>query len=562
VIVTSTHPTSATSDRARLALLLLFSVVLRLAWWHFGPKVIESEGCNYARVAESLAAGRGPIGMHELGPELLYPPLYPGLIAACVRFGLSSEMGGRLVSFVFGSLTPIAAWALARRCNGSAAGWWAGGLAVVHPLLIAVSTAVLSDATYMTLMLVLLYLAVEMLELAPRWVWGIAGATAGLAYLVRPEGLILGLTLATLAAALHWREPRASGAKFAVFIGVFAIFAVPYVGYLWHETGHPRFQAKTAHGVLFQVAAERGESEGQIYFGIDDDLTPTGLSNTSDLSQLDAPPPPLSARIRIVAKQIARNLPKLFRGLNAQQFGQPVLALLVGLGLLNAPWDRRRARRELPLLILCALTVGPFLVWPFVLDRSLLMLMGPLLVWAAAGAERLWGWSQSTAKTLGMSGGFAPAVGVAVVGVLAIVFAASASAGVRATDEVSQSWNVALEDNVPVGQWIRQQAGPTRPVVMDSMMAAAYYSGAALESYPWCDAATALRYIDRVKPTFLVLRDTDGGRRPYLAQWIEKVPDDRFVLAKTFTGHTGATRVYRWGASASGPAPEVARQVH
>jgi hypothetical protein len=44
---------------ALLGLVFLSGLALRIVWWHFGPKVIESEGIGYARVAENIAACLG-----------------------------------------------------------------------------------------------------------------------------------------------------------------------------------------------------------------------------------------------------------------------------------------------------------------------------------------------------------------------------------------------------------------------------------------------------------------------------------------------------------------------
>jgi hypothetical protein len=67
-----------------------------------------------------------------------------------------------------------------------------------------------------------------------------------------------------------------------------------------------------------------------------------------------------------------------------------------------------------------------------------------------------------------------------------------------------------------------------------------------LVAYPWTDSATALRYIDHKGITYLILRDGDRDRRPYLTEWLRHPPDSRMVLVRTFEGAAGETRVYEW----------------
>jgi hypothetical protein len=82
--------------------------------------------------------------------------------------------------------------------------------------------------------------------------------------------------------------------------------------------------------------------------------------------------------------------------------------------------------------------------------------------------------------------------------------------------------------------------------LMDTQPTVAYYAGSVLVPYPWTDSATALRYIDHKQIAYLVFRDSDRERRPYLMQWLQQVPDERLRLVKTFNTNSGMIRVYRW----------------
>jgi 4-amino-4-deoxy-L-arabinose transferase-like glycosyltransferase len=535
---------------ARLSVLLAVSAALRLVWWRLGPQVIEAEGSYYARVAENLAAGRGLIGLREAGLQLLYPPLYPALIAVGVKLGLASEAAGRLVSVIAGSWLPVIVCLLARRIHGAAAGWLAGALTALHPLLIGISAAVLTESTYLTLSMLAILFVVELLARDSRpWALG-AGALFGLAYLCRPEALLLaalasmGLVLANLR---DWR--RAAG-RAALLLAVLGLLAAPYVIFLHGQTGQLRFEAKSADGLRKMLREEAGWSEGEIYFKVGDDLVEQGNSNTSDLEQLTTTRIALGHRLRLTLRQGLRNLPRTLRGLGGLQLGQPFLGALVALGVFAVAWDRRRLRAEAPLLAVVGLTLLTFGTWPFFHDRFLFPVLPVLLVWSAAGLSLLGRQAAATARALVPQRRFGASAAAIAMGGAAALLIASAAVGARASDDLSQAWS-AHRDDASVGRWLRPLAGQERLRLMDSEPIVAYYAGAVLVPFPWTDAATALRYMARKDLSYVVLRDADTGRRPYLGAWLRE-PPPQLQLVKTFRGDSGAIRVYRWGGGTPG----------
>jgi 4-amino-4-deoxy-L-arabinose transferase-like glycosyltransferase len=533
-------------------LLFLLALVIRLLWWHFGPQVIESEGVYYARVGENLAAGRGLVGIHEMGLQLLYPPLYASLIAAGVRLGLSAETAGRTVSLLFGSGLAAVVFMFARRYYSTAAGWLAGLLAATHPLLVVASTAVLTESTNLTLMVLAIYFMIDVLALG-KWRSVVLGAIClGLAYLVRPEAFILAWAFAFLVIAVNLRQWKPAAVRSGVLLGVFAVFAIPYILFLWQQTGQLRFEAKTADGVRYAQRELAGQSASQIYFAIDKNLLERGASNVSDLEMLQTTHASLPERVRMTVRQAIQNLPRLLRGFGDLQFGAPLLTVLAALGLFAVPWDLLRLRRELPLLAVTGFTLLTFCTWPFFHDRFLFALLAGLVVWGGVGLAWLGTWTKETAQQLRLPGTvsrFAVAcvlcLSIALVGLAGML-------GVPQTDEMSQSWMVpSLRDDVAVGHWLGSQA--TRARLMDTGPTAAFYAGAVLVPFPWTDSATALRYIEHKHVQFLILREADRKRRPYLTQWWEHDPSDRFELIKSFSGQGGATRIYRWRSASSNP---------
>jgi 4-amino-4-deoxy-L-arabinose transferase-like glycosyltransferase len=532
-----------------LAVVFLLALVTRIAWLHAGPKVIENEGVYYARVGENLAAGRGMLSIHENGKHLLYPPLYATLISVGVRAGMKAETAGRSISLIFGLGFPLVVLAMTRKLYGARAGWLAGVLAAVQPVLIVTSAAVLTESTYLTLSLTAIWFVSEAFTLRAWQPAAMAGVFLGLSYLCRPEAFILTGLFATALVVFNRAQWRVAASRAAVMLGVFAIFAVPYIHFLYRETGQLRFEAKTADGVRYSQHKAAGQNWGEIYFAIDPHtLAEKGATNTSDLSMLLTTHATLGERVRTVAHQGVHNLPRLLQALSDSQLGQPAFGLAIVLGFFGAAWTRDRLRRELVLLIALGLTLMTFATWPFFHDRFLFPLLPALLVWGGAGLDRLATWARASADGAGLSTrAVALSAPAAVSACLALVCIAGAS-GIRESDEVSMSWMVpGYQDDRGIGDWLRGEAGAqARPRVMDTGPLVAFYAGGVLVPYPWTDSLTALRYIAARNVQYVIVRESDGKRRPYLESWFNEVPDPRLELVKTFASESGVSRVYRW----------------
>src|SRR3989442_8061276 len=70
-------------NRARLlgvllTLMVVASLAIRVAGWaYWGTGTIESEGAEYAKIAENLRNGVGYIGLVAPGPQVNFNPLFP-----------------------------------------------------------------------------------------------------------------------------------------------------------------------------------------------------------------------------------------------------------------------------------------------------------------------------------------------------------------------------------------------------------------------------------------------------------------------------------------------------
>jgi 4-amino-4-deoxy-L-arabinose transferase-like glycosyltransferase len=218
--------------------------------------VIDVDGAYYASLAQAFARGDWVAAL-----STKWPLLYPFLTAVAARIlPLSQalaepsrfELAARLVSAIAGTLILIPFYLLVRRLLPA---FWAGVallLVAVHPRLVHYSTTALTEMTYTLLLvsgLATLAFCYPKLDgsqtdrpergtrVAPSTKASIvAGVFFGLAFLVRSEGLVLGLFL-WLAVVIHSYR---SGFRRRLYVGLalsLIVIAAPYLLFLRGELG-------------------------------------------------------------------------------------------------------------------------------------------------------------------------------------------------------------------------------------------------------------------------------------------------------------------------------------
>src|SRR5713101_6554302 len=232
----------AINDRPRhlwllLALMVVASLAVRLAAWSYWQTgAIESEGAEYARIAENLRNGVGYVGLVTPGPQLNFNPLFPLLIAGTSFVTRNYELAGRLVALFMGALLPLPVFGIGSRLFNRRVGFIAAALALLHPLLVHLSFTVFSEGPYTTLLLSAVYFVVRALNDSSikSWLW--VGGAFGLSYLVRAEATVA-FAIATLFALTATDGDRTSQVKrAAAAICVFAALALPVVVFIYKST--------------------------------------------------------------------------------------------------------------------------------------------------------------------------------------------------------------------------------------------------------------------------------------------------------------------------------------
>ena len=199
---------------------------------------MAADSPSYIAMARMLAAGRWLDALYRN-----FSPLYPWTMAQMHRVVSDWELGGQLISLLMGTLTAPLVYVLMRRVYHRydlAIG--AAALAAIHPQLVEYSTDVLTEASYISLTIVVIWLAVRAMDERDARSALIAGLIGGVAYLCRVEAIgVLVVVAAFLPfAALRWRE---FGVGWAIkvslmFAAGFLLIASPYLLYLHFATGH------------------------------------------------------------------------------------------------------------------------------------------------------------------------------------------------------------------------------------------------------------------------------------------------------------------------------------
>lgn len=559
--VPSQRTTFGTNDQLRyfgalMTLLVVASFAVRLAAWaRWGTGAIESEGAEYARIAENLRSGVGYVGLATPGAEVNFPPLFPWLIAGTSFITHNYELAGRIVSLVLGALLPLPVFGITSRLFNCRAGLIAAILVMLHPLLINLSFSVLSEGPYATLLLSAVYVAIRALNEHSIKLWALAGGAFGLSYLLRAEatGTFAIAALFALVAGKGAAIVRCKRALAAIL--VFLVIASPEIIFLYRSTGKVRLEAKsaiyfyTARRILaaemtpemsYNPPAEEQEvassepnvdssqrwEEKWAMYGIDSHLNGTGTAMRPFAESVRG--------IQVTVKDlfplgrgIGRNALTLLRQFNSVWLGAPFLPALALLGALRRPWRKPQASSRLLFLLIA---IVPLLANPFALDPSeprYSFIFVPLFcIWAANGLFEVALWTKASATAVGWRVLARPMVSQCIIpGLIILIVIISPIKAVRGFVDFAGS---AFPNRVDkeVGVWIgHQQNGPVR--IMDLPLPLTYHAGAQFSQFPYCTGDLALRYLDAAKVDYVVLRPGRTFTKFYEDWLTHGIPDPR-----------------------------------
>jgi 4-amino-4-deoxy-L-arabinose transferase-like glycosyltransferase len=531
------------TNRRTPAFLALAALVVRVGWLlALGPSQISWDGAEYARSAYNLVHGAGYVGMHGTITSI-FPPLYSLAIAALMMLRVDGETAGIAVSILAGAALVFPVYAIAARLYGARAGLAAGAIIAFLPIAVDLSVLVLSDSLFALLAASGLAVLIRTLDDGRPRTALIAGFLFGLAYLTRPEGLVLGLAC-TLAfagayALLPALRPRIAGCA-AAYVFALCVTAAPYAAFISSRAHGFALEGKSAINATIAERMRSGLSYVQAADAVDANLDIIGpeLDDDEYLADRWVRHPSLNERISLVVSDARRRIVDVPRTMLTKPFGTPLLALAAIVGLLAGPWTRRRAVAEIAIagyivaLFLSLTTVYHF--WP----RYAFGFTPVLAVWAGHGLDVI-------ARRLRLR---APApAAVAAIALVFVALLAAMPAWYR--DEVNDASPLTER---AAGNWMAaHDSAPGRILAVSDQ--SVYYAHGTWSMLPYVPRTDlALAYVRLKAPRYLVLDRYETDERPYVATWLaDGIPDPHAQLVHVIGDprHPDA-EIYRWSASA------------
>jgi 4-amino-4-deoxy-L-arabinose transferase-like glycosyltransferase len=538
-----------------LLLIVLLAFALRLLTAIFLTGSIDYEGAEYARIAENLLNGTGYVGMIQ-GTELKFPPLFPFLIASVSLLTRSPELAGRLVSATMGSLLVLPIFYITVRLYGRKVAYIAAVLIACHPLLVGYASTVFVETTYMALLFSGVYWSLQCLNGAGRS-FVLAGIFFGLAYLARPEAALYPfltvflLVIGTL--VMNRPAVRHITVRCGLLLGAFLLLVSPYVVWLSANAGEFRWEGKTAINYPVSLADADGMNTGKLEWAITPNLEEAGILNRSNASVIASTHFTFRDLIRIAAFNGGRNLPLILKSISSGLFlGSPLLFGLAVLGLLRKPWNRDAIITQVYLIFVClGVPILATLSIFYVDQRFILSVLPIMIIWASNGISQLSEWASTTVRRAGTEARTGRKVGVAVGLIASATLLLAALAGVRGVGDLT-TFDYQSRPLKQVGRWLDTLL-PGPKVIMDSSTVVAFNAGASFVEFPYAAASTALKYIEKKRVNFIVLREADPAPAPYWTDWLTHgIPDQRarLIFSDRTVPHE-RLMIYQWDESAA-----------
>jgi 4-amino-4-deoxy-L-arabinose transferase-like glycosyltransferase len=508
------------------ALALRFAI---LAVRHDAP--IDMEGANYARLAQNLHGGLGYVSIRgTVGTE--YAPFYPLTIAAMLPIVPNAQFAGELLAVLFGVLLVCAVWLLCAEIANPRVATVAALLIAVAPVLVTLSTSVLTETPFAALLVLGIWLFLRTLRTGRAGDAAGAGAAFALAFLTRAEGAAFVLFAGVALSAATLRRPGLLR-PFAAFAAVTALFVLPFVWFTYHTSGHVLYDGKSRINAVEAAGLRAGRS----YLAVADAVTADGrpIGPEIDLAyhdpRGDAPAPSMRDRAVMAFDAELRHVRDLGSAFKGLAFGSWPFVALSFLGIIASMRTReRRLANTVIVASVATLYLALGSVWHF-WERYAAVFLVFAIVYASQGVEAARGWSRSRRI---------PDVGTLMLAaVVVLLLAVDAREALGRIDAPERA----------VGAWIARHEKDV--LVIDASNQAAYYGGATWLPLPYGPESASRAFLNRTCPDYVVL---DARRRddyPLLARWFDGAPpaaDTELVF--TAAGIDGPLRLFRYRAGA------------
>jgi Dolichyl-phosphate-mannose-protein mannosyltransferase len=485
--------------------LIVLAIIVRIPFLRYqNQTAVEwADGAAYAVIGKNIISGNGIRDWY--GPHTLWPPFYPALLGVVSLAIPDLEMAGRVVSLITGTLAVGFLYLIAHTLFSKETALYTAVLLATHPEISRASLTVMSESTYLCLLLAGIWLTVGILQKVRLYLCILVGLIFGCAYLTRPEAIGFLVLIPLLIICAHFRS---GGQRQKVFIGVVALFAGfivlagPYVLFLRVHTGQWQISGKTLHNLAI-TDPRLGHSLEEKFHGLSPDGTHIGVTRVtvSEVVQYWREHPRVFVKryTRLLLDQYHEVLPGACH---------PLLLALAGIGLYHGQWQRSSSGK---LLLLVALF--PFFIYPLshVEQRYMIPLLPFVLIWAGLGVAVVVEGLQRARTPRVLFHRSIPVRALAHTAVVAVLLLPYFGFLIRPYD-------MGAEQKV-VGQWMRQHIG-TDAKIMERTHVVAFYADGIPFDLPYASLQQVLKYGARIGAEYLVVSE-DRRHHPDLLALID-----------------------------------------
>ena len=552
----SNQVSSAPNPSYRVLLcILLAALLLRLGWWLYAAPVVSQDGAEYLCAARNLVRGHGYVGCYE-GPELMYAPLYPVLIAAASIVFRNLETAAHLVSLLFGIFLIVPVFLTAWLIYGKRVAYISAVLTALYPVLIKLAGSTFTEAPYVTLFMSGIYCGLRALESRSAKYCLLTGTCFALAYLGRPEAFAYPafFAIAICIVAVLTRKPlhTAIGAS-ASLLGAFLLFTLPYIVFLSSHTGQLRLEGKWNINYTIGKRIQAGMDYTEAAYGVGAGTNSSGpLLQPSHFAAYTPFSHTFRDKLRYMTQEVLLNRFDVYNLLSSTVIGAPITFVLVVLGLFRKTWGPRRCLYELVLLIMAASILILLLTAQQVQPRYIFPLVPLVILWSSKGIEEFGRWVHGVVASFPVSFFANPLLftrGTEIV--LAALVISLAFHGSRSLAEFRAEGRAQLPTK-RAALWLKNYCpGPKRIATWDAQVT--WYADAAFVQIPDSDPSTTLRYIDSQKADFIYIDRLYPRPAPTMEAWLSRGILDSHAKLIYETGR-GDNRIliYRWLEGAAG----------
>lgn len=153
-------------------------------------EMISTDAVQYLTFGKNIMLGKGFLSDGSHFPDIIRPPLYPVLIAISHLFIQDLELAGRAVSILFGSLLVIPLFLLTREFFGRKPAILSAILILMHPVLTETSISACTDATFIFILMVTLFLGWLAIDRKKGIYYFFVGISFAISYLTRQVGIL------------------------------------------------------------------------------------------------------------------------------------------------------------------------------------------------------------------------------------------------------------------------------------------------------------------------------------------------------------------------------------